>query len=1087
MTRKTLAAGCVAIASAALVLVGIAPATGAGAVLARYPYLGDLTATSVAVTWATTAADTSPGVVTVGTGTSCTQTVVPAQHAATTYTAFGESAPYYQHVVQLTGLAPSTTYCYRVYSGTTTPGTDMLGVQPRFPTTFTTVPSTGAASTFSFDVLGDFGETSLSNTAPLATYNQYQSALDTQIAASATEAGNPALFAVSTGDIAYNDGSTTNYGDLNHAADRTGGAAEQSNVFDGRYWAKAGSSLPLYSVVGNHGRNGNFFSTWPAATNVAASGGTYTPSLSYPAVDGIAAGKYPSDWYAFTVGGVRFYVLDADWTDVSQSTGLGTGCGAKTCPSYQVDRDEHWQQSSAEYSWLAGDLQKDITARGPSALRLAFFHYPLRVDQNNYTTQQDPYLQNSAANPNGGANSLEALLARDNVNLVFNGHAHMYERNVAPPGGVPNYVTGGGGGVPTNVAPACSATDAYARGWDPTHAAGSSCGRPSDGATAKPSAVAQVYHFLKVTVSGTDVKVDPTDSTGAVFDPMTYHFAPDTTAPTTPATPSVARGTGAASANVTVTLGAGSSDDVGVVSYDVYRDGNIVATVPAASKTWTDFSVPAGTHTWTVAARDQRGNQSTRSAASAPITFPDTTPPTPPTLSAASGPTGEIDLSWSGATDDVGVTGYNVYRDGGTTPAAADVHATAWADIGLAPGSTHTYTVVAHDTAGNNSAPSNVASATVANTVPIGPPAGLTAQQSATAGQVAITWSPPDAGTATSYAVYRDGQALSSGPTTSYTDRSAPDSVAVTYRVVASDAADNTSSASVTITPDWTAPSAPGQVSAAATGVSTAKISWTAATDTVGVTAYTITRSAPGEANSTVATVSGGTTAVTDTTGTRGTTYTYSVVAADAQGNTSARSTAAVTLPVFTEDFESGSIAPPRWTTPTAGLTTQQSTVHAGNWAAEETSTGTTTWSSAQLPATYRALHVSAWVYLKQRSTSAGLFKLRSASGAYIAYLYVNAGGFLSVRNDAGLVTHAGSATVSTGHWHQVEIGVDTNPGGQITIWAALDGTRVTLGTPVTSTETLGNNPIGQLTLGDDVAGRSYDIAIDDVWADTSV
>jgi hypothetical protein len=192
-------------------------------------------------------------------------------------------------------------------------------------------------------------------------------------------------------------------------------------------------------------------------------------------------------------------------------------------------------------------------------------------------------------------------------------------------------------------------------------------------------------------------------------------------------------------------------------------------------------------------------------------------------------------------------------------------------------------------------------------------------------------------------------------------------------------------------------------------------------------------------------------------------------------------------LPVFTEDFESGSIAPPRWTTPTAGLTTQQSTVHAGNWAAEETSTGTTTWSSAQLPATYRALHVSAWVYLKQRSTSAGLFKLRSASGAYIAYLYVNAGGFLSVRNDAGLVTHAGSATVSTGHWHQVEIGVDTNPGGQITIWAALDGTRVTFGTPVTSTETLGNNPIGQLTLGDDVAGRSYDIAIDDVWADTSV
>ena len=43
--------------------------------LARYPYLTDLTATSVAVTWATTSADTSPGVVTFGPGTNCAQTV----------------------------------------------------------------------------------------------------------------------------------------------------------------------------------------------------------------------------------------------------------------------------------------------------------------------------------------------------------------------------------------------------------------------------------------------------------------------------------------------------------------------------------------------------------------------------------------------------------------------------------------------------------------------------------------------------------------------------------------------------------------------------------------------------------------------------------------------------------------------------------------------------------------------------------------------------------------------------------------------------------------------------------------------------
>ena len=544
---------------------------------------------------------------------------------------------------------------------------------------------------------------------------------------------------------------------------------------------------------------------------------------------------------------------------------------------------------------------------------------------------------------------------------------------------------------------------------------------------------------------------------------------------------------GLPNSNVTITLGTAASDNVGVVSYDIYRDGNYVATVPGAVKTWTDVSVAPGTHTWTAAARDQRGNQSAQSVASAPMTIPDTTAPTPPTLSAASGPPNEIDLTWAGATDAIGVTGYNVYRDNGTTPVASDVKGLTWSDTGLAAGSTHSYTVTAHDAAGNNSAPSNAASASVANTVPIGSPTNIAAVQSATPGLVSITWAPPDTGTASSYAVYRDGQLLGSGTATSYTDTAAPDSVAVTYRVVASDAAGNTGSAGVRITPDWTAPTAPGAMTATATGISSAKISWTAAGDAVGVTDYTITRTEPGGTTATVAHVPADTTTVTDTTGARGSAYTYSVVAADAAGNTSAPATASVRLPVFTEDFETGSIGPPRWTTPTAGLGTEQAAVHGGNWAAEEASTGAVTWSTTQLPTTYRALHVSAWVYLKQRRTSAGFVKLRSASGAYIAYLYVNAAGYLSVRNDAGLVTHVSTSAISTGRWHQVEIALDTNPGGQITIWAALDGTRVTFGTPVTSTETLGTNPIGQLTLGDDVAGRSYDIAIDDLWADTNI
>ena len=1179
-----------ALAALPVLVVALAPpASAATPVLARFPYLTDATSTSVAVTWATSSADTTPGVATFGTGGNCAQSVALAKQAATKYTAFQDNSSYYQHTVQLTGLTPSTTYCYRVFSGTTAPGTALLSEPPTFPTTFTTSPSPGSSSAFSFDVLGDFGETSLTNNTPLDTYNAYQSAVDSQLAASATSSPNPALFAVSTGDIAYNSGTTTNYGDLNHPADGAGGAAEQSNIFDGRYWAKTGSSLPLYTVTGNHGRNSTFISTWPSATNVANSMGTYSSTVSYPPVDGIAGGNYPSDWYAFTVGGVRMYMLDADWTDVSQTGNptLGTAC-ALTCPSYQVERDEHWQQTSAEYKWLANDLQSDVATRGGSALRMAFFHYPLRVDQNNYTTQQDPYLQNSAANPNGGSTSLEALLSQNNVNLVFNGHAHLYERNVAPPGGVPNYVTGGGGAVPTNVAAtaSCSSTDAYARGWDPTHAAGSSCGAPTIG-TAKPTAAAQVYHFLKVTVSGTDVTVNPTDSTGAVFDPMTYRFAADTTLPTTPGTPTAVRGTGSSSGNVTVTLGSAATDNVGVVSYDIYRDGSYRATLPASPPgvvtKWTDVAVPAGNHAWTVVARDQRGNPSAASAPSATIPFadtlapttpgtptattsanaphtvtlswapstdnvavtgynvyrngvllisgvgnpstadttandvtaytytvraldaagnvsqpsaggsvttPDWTPPTAPALSASSSQPNEIELSWTGAGDNVGVTAYDVYRDGATTAVATGLTGTAWADTGLAANSSHSYTVIARDAAGNASPPSNTASATVgAASVPVGSPTNLSATQQAGAGQVAVSWSAPATGVATSYALYRGATLLTSGLSTSYTDTGAPDSTAVTYTVVASDAAGSSASASVTITPDWTAPSIPSGFSAAASTTSTVNLSWTPSTDAVGVTGYTVSRTDSVGTTTTIATVAAGApTLATDTSATPGATYRYGVTAYDAVGNTSSAASATVLLPVFTESFESGTLGPPLWSAPTAGLVTQQATVHSGSWATEETSTGAATWSATQLPTTYRALHVSAWVYVKSRlsTSSAGFLKVRSATGAFIAYLYVNATGNLAVRNDAGNVTHVSTTQVTTGRWHKVELSADTNPGGPITLWAAIDGARVTFSTPVTATETLGTSAIGQIVLGDTVTGRTYDIAVDDIAADTA-
>ena len=778
-------------AASALLLLSMAvsvahEATASTPVLARYPYLTDLTTSSVDVVWATDSSDAAGGVVSYGPPGNCSQSIAAAAGGPTSYTAFGESAPYYQHSVVLKNLAPATSYCYRIYSGTTSPGAPLLTEPPQFPTTFTTPPTSGS---FSFDVLGDFGETTLTNNAPLDTYNPYQDALDGQLAASAASPNAPALFAMSTGDMAYNSGTTTNYGDLNHPADGAGGAAEVSDIFDARYWGKVGSSLPLYAVAGNHGRNGVFFSTWPTAANAAASGGVYSGSTPYPAVDGLPAGNYPSDWYAFTVGGVRFYVLDADWNDSTQP-GLGAGC-PQACPSYQVDRDQHWQQASAEYQWLASDLSQDRAARGASALRMAFFHYPLRVDQSNSGTQQDVYLQNSAANPTGGGTSLEALLNSNDVNLVFNGHAHLYERNVAPPGGVPNYVTGGGGGVPTPVAAsACSPTDAYARGWDPGRATGSTCGSPSDSSTAKPSAAGQVYHFLKVTVSGNNVTVSPTDSTGTVFDQMIYHFAADSTAPTVPGAPSALRGSGAAAANVTVTLGGAASDNVGVVAYDLYRDGSYRATVPAGITRWTDVAVPVGTHSWTAAARDQRDNSSAQSAPSAPVAVPDTIAPSAPgapVAQTAAGSPHRVSLSWTASTDNIAVSSYRVYRNG--TLLLSGLTGTSATDSTAKDVTSYTYTVLALDAVGNVSpASSGTTISTPDWTAPTAPKLSATA---GAPGTIQLSWSgATDNVGVSSYSVNRDGFQVASGVTArSWTDTGLAAGSTHRYFVVALDAA----------------------------------------------------------------------------------------------------------------------------------------------------------------------------------------------------------------------------------------------------------------------------------------------------------
>jgi hypothetical protein len=69
-----------------------------------------------------------------------------------------------------------------------------------------------------------------------------------------------------------------------------------------------------------------------------------------------------------------------------------------------------------------------------------------------------------------------------------------------------------------------------------------------------------------------------------------------------------------------------------------------------------------------------------------------------------------VDLAWSPASDDVGVTGYEVLRDGQLIATLGQV--TSHADTAVVPGTTYDYAVRAIDAAGNRSAVSNTATVT---------------------------------------------------------------------------------------------------------------------------------------------------------------------------------------------------------------------------------------------------------------------------------------------------------------------------------------------------------------------------------------
>jgi glucose/arabinose dehydrogenase/chitodextrinase len=234
----------------------------------------------------------------------------------------------------------------------------------------------------------------------------------------------------------------------------------------------------------------------------------------------------------------------------------------------------------------------------------------------------------------------------------------------------------------------------------------------------------------------------------------------------------------------------------------------------------------------------QNGTQWVMQMAAFKVDTADRSAPTAPTALTATPASGsKIDLSWSASTDDVGVTGYRVFRNG---TQVADITATSYSDTGLNDGTAYSYTVRAYDAADNTSAASNTATATTMDATPPSVPADLAAQ-AVSSTQVNLSWNASsDNVGVTGYKIFRDGTLVTTTTGTSYEDPGRSAGTTYSYAVLARDAAGNESAqspavAATTPATDTSPPGASITAPAAGSVVSGSVTVSATATDNVGV------------------------------------------------------------------------------------------------------------------------------------------------------------------------------------------------------------------------------------------------------------
>jgi len=365
------------------------------------------------------------------------------------------------------------------------------------------------------------------------------------------------------------------------------------------------------------------------------------------------------------------------------------------------------------------------------------------------------------------------------------------------------------------------------------------------------------------TVKAKDGAGNVSGASNAVVATTTGSGSGDTQAPTAP--------TGLQSPSKTansVTLSwTASTDNVGVTAYDVYRGSTLAGTTNGTTTTYTDSGLTAGTtYSYTVKARDAAGNAS---AASASVNVTTEAP----TSNLLANPGFELDngsgvpASWT--CEQNYCTRNTAVKRSGDASLKVDNTTGAWFGIyqGVAGTAGSTY-----DLAGYVNIPRNSGSNIVVKTQFLNGSGGVISEHTAAGFN----------GTTTNGWTLVQGSNVAPAGTANV--RVLVYIFGLNAELYLDDFSLSTSSGG---SGDTTAPTAPTNVASPSKTASTVTLTWTASTDNVGVTAYEVYR------GSTLAgTTNGTTTTFTDTGLTANTAYSYTVVAKDAAGNSSAASAA---------------------------------------------------------------------------------------------------------------------------------------------------------------------------------------------------